>query len=163
MQSDEFEAALTRLAEQLKARRLRLAAAESCTGGWVGKLCSDRAGSSDWFEASITTYSNEAKQVLLGVAAATLSRHGAVSEEVVLEMTAGALERLARADVAVAVSGVAGPSGGTPDKPVGMVWIAWRRRCADPVAECFRFKGGRDEVRLQAARRALTGVLDCLI
>lgn len=162
MKPDEFEAVLTQLARQLKAQHLRLAAAESCTGGWVGKLCSDRAESSDWFEASVTTYSNEAKQALLGVAAATLSRHGAVSEEVVLEMTAGTLERLTRADVAVAVSGVAGPSGGTPEKPVGTVWIAWRRRGADAAAECFHFEGGRDEVRLRAARRALAGVLDCL-
>ncbi len=159
MREVEFESELSRLIQWLEARRLRLAAAESCTGGWVGKLCSDRPGSSAWFEASLVTYGNDAKRALLGVGAGTLSRCGAVSEEVVLEMTAGVLERVPAADVAVAVSGVAGPSGGTPDKPAGTVWIAWCRRGEAPAARCFHFAGGRDAVRFAAAQAALTGLL----
>ena len=158
MRDDEFETILTRLVECLKTRGLRLAAAESCTGGWVGKLCSDRPGSSAWFEASLVTYGNEAKRGLLGVAAGTLRRYGAVSEETVIEMSAGVLERTT-ADLAVAVSGIAGPSGGAPGRRVGDVWIAWRMRGADPVARRFHFEGGRDAVRLAAAHAALAGLL----
>ncbi len=162
MKDGEFESVLTRLAERLESGGLRLAAAESCTGGWIGKLCSDRAGSSAWFEAAIVTYSNDAKQALLGVDADVLSRHGAVSAEVVSAMAAGTLERVALADVAVAVSGIAGPAGGLADKPVGTVWIAWCRRDAAPVARRFHFAGGRDAVRLAAAHSALAGLLDHL-
>ncbi len=162
MQDGQFEKDLSRLAEWLETRGLRLAAAESCTGGWVGKLCSDCAGSSAWFEASIVTYSDETKQALLGVGADTLFRCGAVSEAVVLEMTAGLLARVAPADVAVAVSGIAGPFGGGAAKPVGTVWIAWRQRGAEPAARRFHFEGGRDAVRFDAARSALAGLLDYL-
>lgn len=155
------DAMLRRFAEQvagtLRANGEMLAAAESCTGGWIAKACTDIAGSSDWFESGAVTYSNRAKQALLGVTAATLAAHGAVSRECALEMVAGALARF-EAGVAVAVTGIAGPAGGTPDKPVGMVWIAWQRRGHAARAEVFHFRGGRDAVRRQAVAAALDGV-----
>lgn len=131
--------------------------AESCTGGWIAKLCTDIPGSSDWFQGGAVTYSNALKQALLGVTATTLEQHGAVSRECALEMVAGALARLS-ASVAVAVTGIAGPSGGTPDKPVGTVWIAWQRRGGDPQAEICHFAGNRDAVRRQTVAHALAGV-----
>jgi nicotinamide-nucleotide amidase len=134
-----------------------LATAESCTGGWIAKTCTDLAGSSEWFESAAVTYSNRAKQALLGVTAATLEKYGAVSRECALEMVAGALARF-EASVAVAVTGIAGPTGGTPDKPVGTVWIAWQRRDGTARAEVFRFNGDRDAVRRQAVAAALAGV-----
>lgn len=138
-------------------RREMLATAESCTGGWIAKLCTDIPGSSAWFQGGAVTYNNALKQALLGVAATTLKRHGAVSRECALEMVAGALARLG-ATVAVAVTGIAGPSGGTPDKPVGTVWIAWQWRAGDPQAEVFHFAGDRDAVRRQTVAVALAGV-----
>ena len=138
-----------------------LATAESCTGGWIAKLCTDIPGSSDWFEASAVTYSNRAKQSLLDVAESTLERHGAVSRECALEMAAGALVRFG-ATVAIAVTGIAGPAGGTPDKPVGTVWIAWQRRGGDAHAELFHFQGNRDAVRRQTVAAALEGVREIL-
>ena len=162
MRDSDFETALTRLSGVLEVRGQRLVIAESCSGGWTAKLCTDRAGCSNWFEASITTYGNIAKQTLLGVSADTLERHGAVSKEVVLEMVSGALQRVMLADVAVAVTGIAGPSGGTPEKPVGTVWIAWAQRDDKPLAQCLHFDGVREAVRLAAAQRALVGLLDYL-
>lgn len=141
----------------LRANRQTLATAESCTGGWVAKACTDLAGSSEWFESAVVSYSNRAKQALLGVTATTLERHGAVSRECALEMVAGVLMRL-EASVAVAVTGIAGPTGGTPDKPVGTVWIAWQRRGGDAQAELFHFDGDRDAVRRQTVAAALDGV-----
>ncbi|MDE2311380.1 MAG: nicotinamide-nucleotide amidohydrolase family protein, partial [Betaproteobacteria bacterium] len=108
----------------LKAQGLMLATAESCTGGGVAQAITDVAGSSAWFERGFIAYSNQAKQQMLGVSEATLNQHGAVSEATVREMAAGALQR-SGAHVALAVSGIAGPDGGTPDKPVGTVWFAW--------------------------------------
>lgn len=134
-----------------------LAAAESCTGGWIAKLCTDIPGSSDWFEASAVTYGNRAKQSLLGVTSTTLQRHGAVSRECALEMVAGALACFG-ASVAVAVTGIAGPAGGSPEKPVGTVWIAWQRRGGTAHAELFHFQGGRDAVRRWTVAAALEGV-----
>lgn len=145
----------------LRERAQVLATAESCTGGWIGKLLTDIPGSSAWFAGGAVTYSNASKQASLGVAAVTLDQHGAVSREVALEMAAGVLDRLG-ASVAVAVTGVAGPSGGTPDKPVGTVWIAWRRRDGDARAAVFRFEGDRDAVRRQAVAAALAGVQEIL-
>lgn len=141
----------------LRARGEMLATAESCTGGWIAKVCTDHAGSSEWFESAAVTYSNRAKQVLLGVAASTLEQHGAVSRECALAMVAGVLACF-EADVAVAVTGIAGPSGGTPDKPVGTVWIAWQRRDGAARVEAFRFDGDRDAVRRQTVAAALHGV-----
>lgn len=145
------------VATLLRARGELLATAESCTGGWIAKACTDIAGSSDWFESGAVTYSNRAKQALLGVTAATLAAHGAVSRECALEMVAGALARF-EAGVAVAVTGVAGPAGGTPGKPVGTVWIAWQRRGHAARAEVFHFRGDREAVRRQTVRVALDGV-----
>jgi nicotinamide-nucleotide amidase len=142
----------------LAARRWRLATAESCTGGLVAGAITDVAGSSEWFERGFVTYSNEAKVELLGVEPGTLARHGAVSEAVAREMAAGALVR-SRADVAVAVTGVAGPAGGTPDKPVGLVWFAWAVRDRPVEAVSRRFEGDRAAVREASVREALSGVL----
>jgi nicotinamide-nucleotide amidase len=144
-------------AKILHASREMLATAESCTGGWIAKLLTDIPGSSDWFDAAAVTYSNRAKQVLLGVTADTLERHGAVSRECAQAMASGALARF-DATVAVAVTGIAGPSGGTPDKPVGTVWIAWRRRGGERCAEVFHFDGDRDAVRRQTVVAALDGI-----
>lgn len=155
------DAALRRLAETtadiLRGRGLMLATAESCTGGWIAKTCTDLAGSSEWFESAAVTYSNRAKQALLGVTAATLETRGAVSRECALEMVAGVLARF-EANVAVAVTGIAGPTGGTPDKPVGTVCIAWQRRGHEPLAEAFHFDGDRDAVRRQTVAVALEGI-----
>jgi nicotinamide-nucleotide amidase len=153
---------IAEMAERLLAGSRRLVTAESCTGGWVAKACTDLPGSSNWFLGGVVTYSDVLKVALLGVRPATLAAHGAVSEPVVREMAAGALEHLG-GEVAVAVSGIAGPDGGTPDKPVGTVWLAWARRAAgglDIRTACERFTGDRDAVRRAAVRRAVTGVLE---
>jgi len=153
---------LPRLAGHLLASGRRLVTAESCTGGWIAKLCTDLPGSSRWFLGGAVVYDDALKAGLLGVSSQTLAEAGAVSGEVVREMAAGALERLG-GDVAVAVSGVAGPDGGTPDKPVGTVWFAWGRRGAQGITistALEHFKGDRDAVRRQAVARALRGVLE---
>lgn len=149
------------VADLLIARGAVLATAESCTGGWIAKLLTDIAGSSAWFEGGAVTYSNALKQALLGVDPATLERHGAVSRETAVEMVAGARRRFG-ASVAVAVTGIAGPTGGSPDKPVGTVWIGWQREGDDARAEWFRFGGDRDAVRRQSVAAALRGVLRIL-
>lgn len=145
------------LAEALTQRREMLVSAESCTGGWIAKVLTDLPGSSAWFECGVVAYSYEAKEALLGVNPHTLEQHGAVSEETAVEMVSGALAR-SGATIAVAVTGIAGPSGGTPEKPVGMVWIAWKRRGGYAHAEVFRFDGDREAVRRQTVARALEGV-----
>ncbi|MCC7485780.1 MAG: nicotinamide-nucleotide amidohydrolase family protein [Burkholderiales bacterium] len=145
----------------LKARGLMLATAESCTGGWIAEVVTMVAGSSEWFERGFVTYTDVSKREMLGVREATLAACGAVAEPVVVEMAEGALAR-SRAQVAVAVSGVAGPGGGTPEKPVGTVCIAWASRDGAPRAETFRFPGDREAVRRQSVERALDGVLELL-
>lgn len=145
----------------LQRLELSLAAAESCTGGWVAKLMTDIPGSSAWFERGFVTYSNAAKMEMLGVREQTLREHGAVSEAVVAEMAQGALAR-SHADVAVAISGVAGPDGGTVEKPVGMVWLAWAKREGTADAECHNFKGDRTAVRLHAVQTAMQGMIQRL-
>ncbi|AHF04963.1 competence damage-inducible protein A [Marichromatium purpuratum 984] len=156
--SPALEVLARRLGEALRARGWQLATAESCTGGWVAKVMTDVAGSSAWFERGFITYSNDAKRELLGVSDDALERYGAVSERVVAEMVSGALAR-SRADVAVAVSGIAGPGGGTVDKPVGTVWFAWGFPGEGPTARCLCFDGDREAVREQAVRAALLGLL----
>ncbi|RME35176.1 MAG: CinA family protein [Gammaproteobacteria bacterium] len=146
-----------RLGRLLLERHALLATAESCTGGGLAKAVTEVPGSSGWFDRGFVTYSNRAKMEMLGVAAATLERHGAVSEAVALEMAAGALRHSA-ARLSVAITGIAGPGGGTPDKPVGTVWIAWAGE-GDPVARRFRFGGDRSGVREQAVRAALEGLV----
>jgi len=143
------------------AARHSMVTAESCSGGWIAKTLTDVAGSSDWFEAGMVAYSYEAKQALLGVRPETLMRHGAVSEETALEMVSGALIH-SGASLAVAVTGIAGPGGGTPDKPVGTVWIAWKRRGGYPRAELFQFPGDREAVRRQTVAAALRGLRSLL-
>ncbi len=145
----------------LMRRGWMLAAAESCTGGWLAKQLTDVPGSSGWFERGFVTYANAAKAEMLGVHEQTLLEHGAVSAAVVREMAEGALAR-SHADVAVAISGVAGPDGGTPDKPVGLVWIAWTLRGEPAQAERYQFDGDREAVRRQAVDTALRGLIQRL-
>lgn len=145
----------------LKSHGLKLATVESCTGGGVAQAITDVAGSSAWFECGFITYSNLSKQQMLGVSEATLRQHGAVSEKTVLEMVEGAFQHSV-AQVALAVSGVAGPEGGTPDKPVGTVWLAWGVRHGAIRAQRYQFNGNRAEVRAQSVHIALQGVVDLL-
>ena len=159
MSDDAISLKRDQLASRLTRQGLQLAAAESCTGGWLAKVCTDAAGSSAWFERGFVTYSNLAKQQMLGVSEQTLQQNGAVSEAVVVEMVTGAL-RHSGAQLAVAISGVAGPGGGSGDKPVGTVWFAWKRELMPAVAGVFHFDGDRDAVRRQAVAQALQGLLD---
>lgn len=145
------------VAECLLARGQSMVTAESCSGGWIAKVLTDVPGSSIWFECGVVAYSYEAKEALLGVQPQTLERTGAVSQETVMEMVSGALARFG-ASVAVAVTGVAGPGGGTIDKPVGTVWIGWKRRGGYARAELFHFEGDRDAVRRHTVGAALDGV-----
>ena len=137
-----------------------LAAAESCTGGMISAACTDLAGSSNWFERGFVSYSNAAKTELLGVDAALIARHGAVSEEVARAMVQGALAH-AHAQVAVAVTGVAGPSGGSAAKPVGTVWFGWATP-AGVVSEMCRFAGDRAAVRAATVQHALQRLITLL-
>ena len=157
---EDIAALARRTGEALLAAGRHVTTAESCTGGWIAKALTDVAGSSSWFGAGLVTYSNEAKRSLLGVRAETLDEYGAVSEETVREMAAGALAA-SGADIAAAVSGIAGPDGGAPDKPVGTVWFAWAVSGATPVtyAECVHFDGDRETVRRRTVCHALGGVL----
>ena len=145
----------------LKRRGVMLTTAESCTGGWISEAVTMVPGSSDWFERGFVTYTYISKREMLGVKDATLEKHGAVSEEVVREMAQGAIAR-SHAQVAVAVSGVAGPSGGTPDKPVGTVCFAWSTKQGKLASETKRFAGDRESVRRQSVARALQGVIALL-
>jgi nicotinamide-nucleotide amidase len=157
--ADPLTTLATRAGERLKARGLKLVTAESCTGGWVAQAVTSVSGSSDWFERGFVTYSNDAKREMLGVRAETLERTGAVSEETALEMARGALAA-SRAQVAVSITGVAGPTGGTAAKPVGMVCFGWALAGGGAEAATQRFAGDRDGVRRQAVIFALQGVLE---
>lgn len=149
----------TRVGARLKARGLVLVTAESCTGGWIAQAVTAVSGSSDWFDRAFVTYSNRAKREMLGVRGETLDRHGAVSEDTAREMAAGALAA-SDAGIAVSVTGVAGPTGGTPTKPVGMVCFAWALADGRVDAVTRRFAGDRQAVRLQSVIFALEGVLE---
>jgi nicotinamide-nucleotide amidase len=153
----QIETLAARLGACLLERGLRVACAESCTGGWIAKLLTDIPGSSAWFERGVVCYSNRSKSDLLGVPETLLDSAGAVSQAVVTALAANLLSS-SQADLVVAVSGIAGPGGGTQDKPVGTVWIAWDgpRR----LQACFRFDGDRDAVRRQAVAGALRGLLE---
>jgi nicotinamide-nucleotide amidase len=163
MSKDVSDTALQRLAGQVAKAALqhhhRLVTAESCTGGWIAKTLTDIPGSSEWFECGMAADSYEAKQAMLGVQASTLEEHGAVSRETAIEMVSGALVH-SGGSLAVAVTGIAGPGGGTEDKPVGTVWIAWKRRGGYPTALVFHFDGDREAVRRQTVAAALHGLLD---
>ncbi len=154
----------TRLAKQvgkaLRSRGLMLTTAESCTGGGIAFAITKVAGSSAWIDRGFVTYSNISKEEMLGVSPDTIETHGAVSEETASEMAMGALQ-YSRAQVALSVSGIAGPDGGTPDKPVGTVWFAWAVGRTVKTA-CHHLSGDRDAVRVKAVRIALQGVLDLL-
>jgi nicotinamide-nucleotide amidase len=154
-----LEALAGRLGAALRASCLTLATAESCTGGWVGQCLTAVAGSSAWFERGFVTYSNAAKQDMLGVTEAMLAGHGAVSPAVAVAMAEGAL-RFSRASVAVAITGIAGPDGGTAEKPVGTVCLAWAIRNDETITETRRFAGSREAVRAQAVARALEGTIE---
>ena len=154
-----LEVLAARLGALLQANGQKMVAAESCTGGWVAQCMTAVAGSSDWFERGFVTYSNEAKQEMLGVTPETLFSHGAVSEPTAAAMACGALQR-SHADWALAITGVAGPAGGSADKPVGTVCFAW----AGPDARCETkrclFAGCREEIRAQSVAYALNGLLE---
>ena len=152
-----LHALATHVGDALRTKHLMLVTAESCTGGWIAKTATDLAGSSDWFDSGIVAYSYEAKQALLGVRPQTLEQHGAVSRETVIEMVSGALSN-SGASIAVAVTGIAGPGGGSADKPVGTVWIGWKRRGGYANAQSFHFEGDRDAVRRQTVAAALRGL-----
>lgn len=161
MSHDALTTLATLAGARLKARGLRLACAESCTGGWIAMAVTAIAGSSDWFDRGFVTYSNQAKEEMLGVAPATLEAHGAVSEATAREMVQGAIAN-SRAQVAVAVTGIAGPGGGSEAKPVGTVCIAWagpdgRKRC-----ETRHFEGDREQVRRKTVIAALQGIIEQL-
>jgi nicotinamide-nucleotide amidase len=162
MASDkDLFALVERIALRLRTAGRRLATAESCTGGWVAKACTDLAGSSHWFECGFVTYSNAAKMRDLAVSEEALAHHGAVSEATVREMAAGAL-RVSGADIAVAISGIAGPDGGTPMKPVGTVWFGLASRQGSDIAvmaEVQVFSGDRELIRRRSVQRALELVL----
>lgn len=150
-----------KVAARLKARGGVLVSAESCTGGWVAQALTAIAGSSAWFDRGFVTYSNAAKEEMLGVRPDTLSRHGAVSEETALEMVRGALER-SRGTIALAITGIAGPTGGSATKPVGTVCFAWGTKGDPPKAETRRFAGDREAVRRQSVEHVLARVLELL-
>ena len=150
-----------RVGSRLKRRELKLATAESCTGGWIAQVVTSIAGSSEWFERGFVTYSNDAKTDLLGVRAPTLARHGAVSEETAREMASGALAR-SRAQFAIAVTGIAGPGGGTRKKPVGTVCFAWAMKRRATGSATRRFHGSRRRIRERSVAFALQGLLERL-
>ncbi len=145
--------------EMLSSRGLMLATAESCTGGGVAEAITEIPGSSEWFERGFITYANRAKVEMLGVSEDTLRLHGAVSEAVVREMAEGAL-RHSPAHISLAVSGIAGPGGGTPEKPVGTVFFAWSVRNGETIASRHLLSGNRAEIRAQSVRIALRGLLE---
>ena len=150
-----------RVAQRLKASGGMIVTAESCTGGWVAQELTAIAGSSNWFDRGFVTYSNEAKQEMLGVRADTLRRHGAVSEETAREMAQGALSR-SRGTVALSITGIAGPTGGTAGKPVGTVCFGWATKQGAMLAETKHFPGDRQAVRRQSVEYSLAGVLRLL-
>ncbi|MCW8944783.1 MAG: nicotinamide-nucleotide amidase [Sedimenticola sp.] len=159
--SDTLEIAARQVAEGLLSRGLKMTTAESCTGGWIAKVLTDIAGSSVWFDRGFVTYSNEAKQEMLGVSVQLLQEQGAVSEPVVDAMAKGAIAH-SQASVAVSVSGIAGPGGGSDEKPVGTVWFAWHSEGCESVTRCHQFAGDRNAVRHQAVLVALEGVRSLL-
>ena len=157
----EFERLVQNLASRLMRRGWTMATAESCTGGWIAKCCTDLAGSSAWFDRGFVTYSDKAKHELLDVELNTLKEHGAVSKPTAIQMAEGARQR-AGVNAALAVTGIAGPGGGTADKPVGMVWFAWSLEGRRASSEVIQFQGDRDAVRRQTVVHALRGLQELL-
>lgn len=149
------------LGELLLSRNATVTCAESCTGGGIASAITDIAGSSSWFRLGLVAYANVAKQNVLGVSPDTLASEGAVSEAVVIEMARGALAK-AEADIAVAVSGIAGPDGGSEAKPVGTVWFCWAHGDGEIITRCLHFEGDREAVRREAVSAALSGLIAML-
>ncbi len=149
---------LKKISKILHENQLTLVSAESCTGGWVAKQITDLSGSSRIFDRGFVTYSNQAKQDMLGVAKETLDQYGAVSEQVALEMVVGALQN-SQADIALSISGVAGPEGGTPEKPVGTVCFGWMRKGGEALMKTLLIEGDRNQIRKQAVKISLEGVI----
>ncbi len=154
-----FEKLATQIGKELKTRGLMFATAESCTGGWVGQVITSVSGSSHWYDRGFITYTNQAKRDLLGVSMNVLARSGAVSEKTARAMAEGAL-RNSRAQVSLAITGIAGPGGGSTERPVGLVCFAWAGLDRDTVSSRSQFSGNRESVRRQAVEAALTGLLD---
>ena len=159
MKQEELEALAAKLGALLLANGEKLATAESCTGGWVAQCLTAISGSSDWFERGLVTYSNEAKQEMLGVEPETLLKHGAVSETTASAMAAGAL-RHSHANWALSITGIAGPAGGSLEKPVGSVCFGWVGPDGRVEVESCFFPGSREEIRSQSVAHALTGLLE---
>lgn len=154
---DDLEQMTTQVANFLLERHWKFSSAESCTGGWLAKCCTDIAGSSTWFDRGFITYSNQSKQEQLNVQPQTLENFGAVSEQTALEMARGCLD-VSNSEISISITGVAGPDGGSKDKPVGTVWIAWATSFS-AKAELHHFSGNRDAVRRQAVYTALNGII----
>ncbi len=161
MLSEKIIQLAEQVGERLKEKGLKVTAIESCTGGGISYALTSVAGSSDWFEYGLVTYANTAKQELVGVTAEALNQYGAVSEQVVEQMLQGGLEKTG-ADVAVAVSGIAGPTGGTADKPVGTVWIGVCIKKYCSKVQCFVYNGNRAAVREQSIAQALKMLIEIL-
>mgnify|MGYP001405488344 FL=1 len=158
---EELHQLATELGDKLRARGWMLATAESCTGGWVGQLLTSLAGSSQWYERGFITYANAAKIEMLGVPQATLESHGAVSEETAMAMATGALKH-SHAQAALAISGIAGPGGGTPQKPVGLVCYGWALTDGTLMSSICRLDGDREEIRSRAVAAALRGLIELI-
>ena len=161
LENCDIENTAIQVGNALKSHGLMLTTAESCTGGMIAGAVTDIAGSSEWFERGFITYSNESKHEMLGVTWDTLTYYGAVSEATVREMVAGALHH-SHAQVALAVSGIAGPTGGTPDKPVGTVWFAWEIKGRQSSVRLHALSGSRAEIRMKSVCIALQGILEQL-
>lgn len=162
MSDEHLQKLAQAIGNQLHGESIMLATAESCTGGWVSKVITDIVGSSSWFDRGFITYTNQAKREMLGVSAETLAAYGAVSEETVCEMVRGALKQ-SHADLALAITGIAGPGGATAKKPLGTVWLAWGNSDGYLHSEEHHFTGERQDVRRQAVATALEGVLRHLL
>ncbi len=156
---EELHQLATELGDRLRARGWMLATAESCTGGWVGQLLTSLPGSSQWYERGFITYANAAKVEMLDVPQATLEAHGAVSEETAMAMASGALKH-SHAQAALAISGIAGPGGGTPQKPVGLVCYGWALEDGTVMSSICRLDGDREEIRSRAVAAALRGLIE---
>lgn len=158
----EMRDLVTQVGEALERHKIMVVTAESCTGGMIAQVLTSVPGSSNWFDRAYVSYSYESKREMLGVKETTIQRSGSVSKDCVEEMALGALQ-LSHAEVSVSCSGIAGPDGGSPDKPVGTVWLAWARQGrAEIVTREFYFEGDRDAIRLQTTQLALEGLLDIL-
>ena len=161
MFSSELKALSQDIGELLLAKNHVLTLAESCTGGLISALITNTAGSSAWFDSSLVTYSNQAKQDLLQVKEATLTQYGAVSEQTAMEMAIGALQQ-GRATISASVTGIAGPDGGTPAKPVGTVCFAWTGEDLPSISKTYLFEGNREQIREQSIIALLFGLKDLL-